>query len=513
MKIFEKINEEKYFLFIILIIALIIRLSIFFISVNNNPDGMYRTILTINWMKDPYFVTEGLWPPFHLYLMAFAMLIWKNASVSPRLVSLVLGILIIFPYYYLVKLLFDKRNAIISTLLLTFLSLNIQLSTTSLSEIPFLFFLITSIYFLFKFKNTAEKRLIYLITSAIFLNLASMIRYEAWVFIPLLTIFTLNDIKDIKKIPLLKNDVTKHFFIFLIISLISPTLWLIGNYQSINNDFSPSQTWTGNFFKDNIILNPDPTDANPSLVQQLISWPKVLFRNLGIISVLAGLGLVVSLFTKKRLEFLILFSILMCIYTYKLVNSTMTLQERYILLPALFFIPYFAIGLDYLLKSLNKDWSRTVTILVVFFIITTSSYNAIRNNPYIIPGYVPGVSDWLKTNVKPADKILIDEYKWNGIHILFYSGLNTTFTENYFKKFEYVTDQVRIVPQRYQINETTVNNYLENDKPSYLVYATHGVLSKILNLSSRCQTEVRFNYTFECRYTSENYNIYKLTRH
>lgn len=511
MNIFQKLKEDKYFLITIFILALIIRLLVFGETGNNNSDGMYKTFLTMNWLKHPYFVTEGLWPPLHLYLMAFMMLIWKNIYISPGLVSMVFGVLTIFPYYYLIKLIFDKRTAMLSTLLLTFLSLHIQLSTTSLAEVPVLFFLFTSIYFLFRFKKSEHKKLFYLITSAIFLNLACMIRYEAWLFIPILTIFTLNNINDIKKLPVLKNDVTKYLLIFLIISLIFPTLWIFGNYQSLQKDFSLSQTWTGNFLKDNIILNPEAPEVNPPLIKQLVSWPRLLFSNLKIISVLAGLGLIVSLFRKKHLEFLIIFVLLMLIYTYKLVTFTMTLQSRYILLPVLFLIPYFSTGLEYMLKSLNKDRSRIITILILFFIITTSSYNAIVKNPYTTPGDVIDVSNWLKTNVNTTDKILMDEYNWRSLHILFYTGFNTTFTENYFENFEFVTDQVRIVPGGHvKIYETNVINYLEKDKPLYLVYSHKGILSPILNFSSRCQNEVKFNYTFECKYVTGNYNIYKI---
>ncbi|MCX9009630.1 MAG: glycosyltransferase family 39 protein [Candidatus Methanoperedens sp.] len=511
MNVFEKLNKEKYFLSTLLLLALALRLIVFIKTGNHNADGMYRTILTLNWLKDPYFITEGLWPPLDLYLMAFMMEVWKDPLVSPRLINLVFGVLIIIPYYYLVKLLFDKRTAAISAILLTFWGLHIEFSSVSMSEIPFLFFLCTSLYFFFRFKKAAEKRLAYLVTSAIFLNLASMIRYEAWLFVPLLTIFILNNITDVKSTLYLKGEAAKYFFMFLIISLVFPVFWMIGNYQS-HRDFFFSQTWTHDFIKTNAALYPGSPLNPQSPFKKLISWPSMLFQNLGVISVFAGLGLIISLLPrKKNLEFLTIFLVLMMTFTYKIFNFTMTPQVRYILLPSLFLIPYFTVGLDCILKPLRKNWRKAATITLILYFIIPSSYTAIVKNPYTTPGYVLGVSNWLSTNVKPGEKVILDEYSWWGLHILVYSGFNTTFIEDYLTTLEFVTDQVRIMPAGgRKINETNFISYLEDDKPLYIVYSPEGELADILNLSSECRNEVRLNYVFECKYTTRNYNIYKL---
>ena len=510
-------KNEKYLLIVLFILALTIRIVVFIQNGNHAADGMYRTILAMNWLKDPYFITGGLWPPLDLYLMALTTLIFNDPIVSTRLVSLIFGILTIFPFYYLVKLVFDKRIATISTLILTFVSIHVQYSTYSMSEVPLAFFLITSLYFFFRFKK-GDKRLTDLIISAIFLNLASMTRYEAWLFIPLLTIFTF-DLKNIKNTSLkniLGNNV-KYFFIFLIISLIFPIFWMVGNYNSYGDLFY-GQTWGDKWIKANTMLNPDSQWLNPPFYKKLIAWPGAILYALNIVSIFAGIGLLASLIKNKNLEFLSIFLILIGIFTYKLINMTMMSQPRHIIMPIFFIIPYFTIGLDMVLDMISKyitnniNWRKSVTMIVIGFFIITSSYTAIAKNPYITPDYVYNVSEWIKTNVKSNETVLLDEYNWWGLHILFFSGLNTTFTEDYLKTLEYVTDQIRIVPAGgKKIDDIITISYLEKN-PTYLVYSPKGKLAKVLNFTSKCQNEKYHDYLFECEYATENYNIYKINR-
>lgn len=512
-----KLNKDIYFLILLFILALIIRIVVFTQNGNHAADGMYRAILAINWLKHPYFITGGVWPPLPLYLMAFITWIFHDPFVSTRLVSLIFGTIIIFPYYYLVKLMFDKRIATVSTLVLAFESLYIQYSTYSMSEISQAFLLTTTLYFFFRFMK--EKKLTNLIISAVFLNTATMTRYEAWLFIPLLAIFTL-DIRNINKISIkdiLKTN-GKYFFIFFIISMIFPIFWMIGNYNT-NGDFFYGQTWSDKLIKTETMLNPDDQWLNPPFQKKLTAWPGQILYELNIVSIFAGIGLLISLIKRKNLEFLSIFIIFMGVFTYKLINVTMTLQPRYIIMPILFLIPYFIIGLDivldymvYIIKPINKNWKRSVTMIVIGFFIITSSYTAIAKNPYITPDYILNVSEWIKTNVKPNETVLLDEDNWWGLHILFFSGFNTDFNEDYSNTYGFATDQMRIVPAGgKKIDEKTVLGYLEK-RPKYLVYFHNGKLAKVLNFSSGCHDETYNNYLFKCEYATEKYKVYELFR-
>ncbi len=524
--------EEVKYLIILFVIALIIRLVVFNEMADQPGDGAYRISLTLNWLKNPYFIIGDLWPPLYLYLTAFMVKILGDSFYSIRYISVIFGTIIIFPYYYLVKLLFNKKIASISTMVLVFLSIHIQYSTFAMSEVPFVFFLITSLYFLFRYKNSDDRKMVSLMTSAIFLNFASMIRYEGWLFIPIMAIFTLDKISDLKNILRFKDNKTIYFYSFIIVSSLFPIFWMIGNYQ-IHGDALYGQSWSDNWIKINTALNMDSQWLNPPLIKKIITWPGVILHTLNIVSIFALLGLLISLYKKKNLEFLSIFFFLIVIFTIKLVNITMLPQPRHFIMPILFLIPYSVIGLydgiNYLDVRLhrknknereneidknfkgseNKNLTKIVPIVVIGIYILASSYGAIYN-PYIIPNYVFDIAKWLRTNVKSNETVLLDEKNWWSLHILIFSGLNTTFTGDYLKTYEFVTNQVRIIPGGgKKLDETTVIKYLE-DKPTYLVYFPNGKLERILNFSEGCKNEIVVNYSFKCRYENRYYDIYEI---
>lgn len=542
MNIYKILEKERYFLLVILILAFIIRGIVFSENSNHVGDGMYRTILAMNWLKNPYFIKGDLWPPLQLYMSAFMIYIWGDPFVSTRLISLIFGILIIFPYYYLVKLLFDKNVATVATLILIFIDVHIQYSTFAMSEVPFIFFLVASLYFFFRFKRSdiKKEKFMTLIVSAIFLSLASMIRYEAWLFIPLLSIFIISTnlkskIYDIYNTGGMSNsgsivnkDTNRNYIYlstFLIISLIFPVFWMIGNYN-LHGDFAFGQTWSDKWIRTNAALNPD-TWYNTSIMKRLTIWPGVIINTLNIMSIFAFIGLSISIIKRRNLEFLTIFSILMLIFIYKTVGFTMLRQPRHIIMPIVFLIPYSSIGLDLVLGYISSSFERyfgkdekigmvrnsnirkIILFMIIGVFIVNSSHIAIAKNPYMTPSYIYDISNWLKNNVRADETVLLDEYNWWGLHILYYSGFNTTFTGDYLDTFEFVTDQVRIVAGGgKKIDDKIIVDYLKGR--TYLVYHPKGKLK--LNFSQECKNEIKFGYSFECKYSTNDYRIYKISR-
>lgn len=108
---------------------------------------------------------------------------------------------------------------------------------------------------------------------------------------------------------------------------------------------------------------------------------------------------------------------------------------------------------------------------------------------------VSEISNWLKTNANVNDTILFDEYDWSGNYITSLNRFNIT-----------------IIPRSdRKIDNKSIINYLEQ-KPSYMIYSHKGRLSKILNFSQKCQNNIRFNYSFKCEYTIENYDVYNIRK-
>lgn len=132
-----------------------------------------------------------------------------------------------------------------------------------------------------------------------------------------------------------------------------------------------------------------------------------------------------------------------------------------------------------------------ILIIVVILIIGYIGMNNIIDDTNTISE----ISNWLNANVKSNDKIFFDEYDWSDNHIISLNGFDT----------------VTIPRNDRKIDAISIINYLEQ-KPSYLIYSHKGRLSKILNFSPKCQNNMIFNYSFECKYTVGNYNIYKIRK-
>ena len=125
----------------IILAALVIRIIALSLSDNvwgGDPDERIR--LTARWLglgiSRPLY-PSGLWLPLHFYLISIAIKIFPNIPLNVRIMHVIFGVLTIIPFYELVHLVFDKKTALISSLLFAFYPLHIVCSVTTLSEGPF----------------------------------------------------------------------------------------------------------------------------------------------------------------------------------------------------------------------------------------------------------------------------------------------------------------------------------------------------------------------------------------
>lgn len=157
-------------------------------------DAHTRTYMAMQWLKDPFFITRPndvtwVFGPVHCYLNALALLIWNVPPLTPRLLSLLLTSLTIFPIYYSAKLVFGAREAFYTTLLFCFYTLFIHPAAIAAGEGINLLFIFLGIWLFLRYRHGG--RWYDLILSGISLMLASGMRYESWVIAALLAIVLL----------------------------------------------------------------------------------------------------------------------------------------------------------------------------------------------------------------------------------------------------------------------------------------------------------------------------------
>jgi 4-amino-4-deoxy-L-arabinose transferase-like glycosyltransferase len=162
-----------------------LRVFFLFIADNNGGDAIARAAKIQQWMSHPSFVSPvAHWGPVYFYLTGTVGFLLKDAELAGRLLSLICGITSIYLVYRLTKLLSGETAATLAAFICGLAGLHVGYSTTSSSEMPYLFFLLIGLIGFFEYVTTGN--LWSLVSGAICFSVAAGIRYEAWIFFPFL---------------------------------------------------------------------------------------------------------------------------------------------------------------------------------------------------------------------------------------------------------------------------------------------------------------------------------------
>ncbi len=168
--------------------------------------------------NNPEIIQLGpVWLPLpHLMMLPFSLVDSLFSSGLAGLVNLPLHALTSVLIY---KIIFTQTKrpwiAIVGGLLYASNPNLLYLGVTAMTEAPFLLFFIASVYFLQKFliQLRFDINFKYILLSSIFISLATLCRYEAWVLAPVLVLFTI--------IFAIKKSRDKRVIVVILISLIS----------------------------------------------------------------------------------------------------------------------------------------------------------------------------------------------------------------------------------------------------------------------------------------------------
>ncbi len=177
-----KINLTFYLsIFTIIILFLIIEYSLIsreFFSLSADESG--HTLEAHEWYKG-----EGqlfsIWLPFFKVINGIALKLHYDLILTPRLVSVLFGLLTLLSIIFLTHQLFDNRITSILTGFLAALFLPITVfSVLPLIEIYFFFFVTASLGFYFLWLKSEKN--IHLWATALLTAIGTSTRYEAWIF-------------------------------------------------------------------------------------------------------------------------------------------------------------------------------------------------------------------------------------------------------------------------------------------------------------------------------------------
>lgn len=463
---------------LLIIIALGIRVFMFSISDNGwgaDPDERMR--VTANWLSleghRPMFPGD-LWLPLHYYLIALSIILFKSIPLGPRALHLIFGVLTVFPFYKLVKLVFNNRIAIISTLLFIFFPIHILCSIVTLSEGPFLFFLVISIYFFFKYREKQNSKS--LLLSCIFLILSSMIRYEGWLFIVVIPILLFIDKKF------------KEGLIFLCASSIFPFLWISSTMlqplvKSIMNIFH----W----------MSPETVTLQGHF-SNLFYWFKVIINYFSLpLAIFLIFGLYSSIKHKNKAYLMIISLSLLLFFTFGVLSATVLKNIEYSLSFSVLLIPFAVFGFDRLLNiRLFRNLLIPIFLGFVILCMISNTLKIIDSSRY--KDYVKDVANYLKHNAGEDSKILLNNYHYQSNHIPIYigTGIDRFSISGYGGDYELRTKE-------------NMMKYIIDERPKYIVYSDESELKSLFNEKYLLNSEfgIFLNLVFE----SGPYKIYNIS--
>lgn len=430
--------KDAYPVIFVIAIAAILRLYILLISNNcYKADPISKVLTTLRWLRNMTLIPDsGDWLPLHFYIMGLGLKIYNNPFFTPRFISLIFCVAGLVVFYKLIKLVFDRKTAFLSLCVLIFYPIHIVCSVVSLSEIIFLFFLLSSFYFFFTHTLTHKSRPLFI--SAVFLALAGITRHEAWIFI-LFIPFLLWHEKD-KKWPLM--------ILFFVITIALPLLWWVSYFKM--NAFTFKHGTVSAF-----LLSQDY-----GLAKRVIHWQGLLYDFFGVMAYLMAVaGLSFSLRGDKPIKYYsAVFSCLLLFFIYGTAIMYVSADNTYSISFGTLMIPLSIYGLDKMTGRLRfKD-------VAMFIFITATILTLIKG--IVVPGCTSDVylvSDYLKYHANRSDKVLVDHY-WLGpesYYILLSSGLpydNVTLLH-----FETSKD---------------ILGYIEKSNPRYIIRSKHGAITR-----------------------------------
>jgi hypothetical protein len=168
------IQNEKFGLFILFVISILLSTYLFFQTYVISIDGAFHYIPVAKLFVSGAYkdaIHYGGIQPLYAFLVALVSRWVADFELAGKLVSSFFGILIIFPVYFLGKQIFDKKIAFVSALLLTIHPYIRRFSADVLKESTYLFSLALGIWFAWK-TIESEKKYPYL-----FIPLFSAIAY------------------------------------------------------------------------------------------------------------------------------------------------------------------------------------------------------------------------------------------------------------------------------------------------------------------------------------------------
>jgi|TARA_B100001971_G_C18241022_1_gene570924 hypothetical protein len=417
MSIADSLKKRKTILWVIILTAFLIRFS-FVGSMDFYTDAnVDSTRLFVGEGISPWIGTAEQ-PPVLTWMSAIFVKIFGFSEFSMRLVSVLLGTFTVILIYYLSRLWYGPKHALLSALLLAVIPIHIIYSRVAYREAVQTFFLVGAIFFMELVQNEKIKaRYAGLCFAGILFALSFLTKYNAVIIWGIYCTFLIwhswldkNKLNRVWKI--FKELVVANLaaLIFIIFAIVLPT----GISRMIHVAY--------NIFDWSIRINAGEM-TNPAYHYFLILFD-ALSPLLYFVFVLSAAYLIFLAF-KKRCRADILLMVLFFVY-FIIINIQSTKYSKYLVLV----IPFMAIIMSRFLMNIHKK-SRSLFIPIVLILVFSatgwSMYEIAKYNDYTVWN---DMGDYINNNFPEDTVVYVNDFFYH--HAKNYIDNNLNFSRGPF---------------------------------------------------------------------------------
>ncbi|MBU4304908.1 MAG: glycosyltransferase family 39 protein [Candidatus Omnitrophica bacterium] len=380
-------KDEWYLEVLFFLWAFVVRFA--FLAMSDNFMGkqpMLNIITALHIFSQPALAGNiSLQPlPFYLYSLAGAIALGKEQIFSARFLSLIFGSLCVIPFYRLVRVLFDRKIAFYSTLLLCAYPAHVLASILTLPDVFAGFFILWSLYFVVKRR---------IITAALMVLFAGGCSYAAWLCVPAMAMFIVGQ-EESEARKAIQNAAR-----FFLIAAIIPLLWSI----LIARKFGEYGLFYDNFFVQEslYVFTAVFTGTIKALMRQLFEQPMPL------IFLLSLVGIFHSARVKQYYQLIFVASALVILIGLGIFRADIPVAEEVTRLVSVLLVPYIVLGARVMLRLGSLREKRYMGLFIGLLILGLFS-QTMYLRPFI-PARVKQISTWLKKNSKDNDIICLEK--------------------------------------------------------------------------------------------------------
>jgi hypothetical protein len=491
----------------LLAVGIVIRILSFVASRNTGGDALARVALTAKWLQHPTLkVIFDSYPPGHFWLIGGLTLLVHDVGLAGRLLSLLFGIGSLFLVWKLAVMLYGDTAGIFSLAVMCLYTMHIAYSTTSSSEVSYLFFLLASFFMLFSYLRAEPGDLWYLVFSGLSLSISESVRFEAWVFFfGMVLAFGILAVSTSGPQGRLWSRF-RPLFVFGITGGVWPVFMMAYCYRKFGDPMY-LLNWTQ--VRVQRLLAAQPS----SVGYQLSLMPAVLLISLSPLALAAGIyGWMKSFGLPMPRVFAALALFFFVIQNYQLFRGATTVVARYTLTMGTLLAIFAGFGFELFCRKLAFGRIKLAIIGIVALLSANSlavlAMSEVPNryadkfasvSPRLrYPNRIAEVGAYLRAHMSPKDAVVIDDYNEESNILADASGLPVISGER-----AYLQSAKNAIDAR---------QYIDEMHPRFLVYSDVGTLQTSLFLPKSCNDESGVSgVQFRCIFANHFYRVYELT--